>query len=312
MIKDDFLIRTDKGFYCKYGDFYLDPQLPVKNAVISHAHGDHAKPGNQHIFCTPFTREVMLLRFKKKAGDDFYVYAYHQVFELGEVKLSFISAGHILGSAMVKMEYLNTTYLFTGDFKLQKDESCEAVEFCKADVLITETTFASPETKHPNPEKEIEKLNGISSNILLGVYGLGKAQRLTKLINSICPQKTIHLHYSIFPVHQLYIKNGIDLGAFEHYDRKKFKQNLSNQVYMVPPLTFNSYGRAMGVVKMFASGWKNLQYGNDESLYISDHVDWEDILQTIREVEPQEVWTIHGDGQQLKHYFSDSLTVKIL
>ncbi len=312
MIKDDFLIKTTNGLYCKYGDFYLDPALPVNNAVISHAHGDHAKPGNQNIYCTAFTEDVMRLRFKKKAGDSFYILPYHQPFNLGAVKLSFIPAGHILGSAMVKMEYLDTVYLFTGDFKLQKDESCEPVEFCKADVLITETTFANPETKHPNPEKEIEKLNGISTNILLGVYGLGKAQRLTKLINQICPQKTIHLHYSIFPVHQLYQKRGIDLGAFQHYDRKAFKQTPLDQVYMVPPLTFNSYGRALGVVKMFASGWKNLQYGNDESLYISDHVDWDDILQTIKEVEPKEVWTIHGDGEQLKTYFSDSLTVKIL
>ncbi len=311
-MKDDFLVKNTNGLYCKYGDFYLDPQLPVANAVISHAHGDHAKPGNQNIYCTDFTAEVMKLRFKKKAGNHFQTVNYHQTFELGPVSLSFLPAGHILGSAMVKMDYLGITYLFTGDFKLQKDESCEPIEFCKADVLITETTFANPDIKHPDPEKEIDKLNGISTNILLGVYGLGKAQRLTKLINQICPQKVIHLHYSIFPVHQLYQKNGVNLGAFQHYDRKAFKQNQTNQVYMVPPLTFNSYGRALGVVSMFASGWKNLQYGNDETLYISDHVDWDDILQTIKEVEPQQVWTIHGDGNQLKTYFSDSLVVKIL
>ncbi|WP_017259437.1 hypothetical protein [Pedobacter arcticus] len=311
-MKDDFLVKTTNGLYCKYGDFYLDPQLPVSNAVISHAHGDHAKPNNQNVFCTAFTAEVMKLRFKKKAGNYFEVFDYHQTFKIGPVILSFLPAGHILGSAMVKMEYLGSTYLFTGDFKLQKDESCEPIEFCKADVLITETTFASPDTKHPDPEKEIKKLNAISTNILLGVYGLGKAQRLTKLINQVCPQKVIHLHYSIFPIHQLYQKQGIDLGEFQHYDRKAFKQNQTNQVYMVPPLTFNSYGRALGVVKMFASGWKNLQYGNDESLYISDHVDWDDILQTIKEVDPQQVWTIHGDGKQLKSYFSDSLVVKIL
>src|SRR5690606_6108073 len=122
-----------------------------------------------------------------------------------------------------------------------------------------------------------------------------------------CPQKTVHLHYSIFPVHQLYQKHGVDLGTFQHYDRKAFKQNPTNQVYMVPPLTFNSYGRALGVVRMFASGWENLQYGNDESLYISDHADWDDILQTIKKVEPKQVWTIHGDGSKLKAYFSESL-----
>ncbi|HEX7367418.1 MAG TPA: exonuclease [Pelobium sp.] len=312
MIKDDFLIKTAQGYYCKYGDFFLDPQLPVKKAVISHAHGDHAKPESQLVFCTSFTQQVMQLRYKKKAATTFDTKQYGAHFYLGDVKLSFIPAGHILGSAMVKMEYLDITYLFTGDFKLQKDNSCEAFAFCKADVLITETTFAKPENRHPNPEKEIEKLNNITTNILLGAYGLGKAQRLTKMINEICPQKTVHLHYSIFPVHQLYLNNGVDLGPFIHYDRKKFKQNPRNQVYIVPPLTFNSYHKAMGVVKLFASGWKNLQCGNDESLYISDHADWADILQTIKEVAPQQVWTIHGDGQQLKNYFKDLLTVKIL
>ena len=144
---DDFLVKTADGLYCKYGDFYLDPQVPVNNAVISHAHGDHAKPGNQHVFCTAFTQQVMKLRFKKSAGVYFNIFSYHQVFNLGPVAITFLPAGHILGSAMVKMDYLGISYLFTGDFKLQKDESCEAIEFCKADVLITETTFANPDTK---------------------------------------------------------------------------------------------------------------------------------------------------------------------
>lgn len=311
-IQSDFLVKTPSGLFCKYGDFYLDPQLPVHQSVISHAHGDHAKAGHQQVFCTAFTQEIMKLRFKKNAGGEFHVYNYHQSFQLGAVRITFIPAGHILGSAMVKMEYSGSVYLFTGDFKLQEDATCEPVEFCKADVLITETTFANPSVKHPDPETEIAKLNQISNNILLGVYGLGKAQRITQLINKISPQKKIHLHYSIFPIHQLYQKYGVNLGAYQHYDRKQMKQNPQNQVYLVPPLTFNSYGRALGVVKMFASGWKNLQYGNDESLYISDHVDWDDILETIKQVEPEEVWTIHGDGNELMRYFSDSLKVKIL
>jgi putative mRNA 3-end processing factor len=311
-MKNDFLVQTPQGLYCPYGDFYLDPLLPVKNAVISHAHGDHARPGNQNIFCTSATQKIMQLRLKKNAGKDFNTYSYHQIFKIGEVSITFLSAGHILGSAMVKMEFENTVYLFTGDYKLQADETCEPVEFCQANVLITETTFANPAVKHPNPVQEIEKLNEIESNILLGVYGLGKAQRITQLLHKICPQKNVLLHYSIYPIHQLYQNEGIDLGNYQHYDRKIMKQQTKNQVYMVPPLTFNSYSKAPNVVKIFASGWENLQKGNDQSLYISDHADWDDILKTISSVNPQEVWTIHGDGNLLKTYFSDSLKVKIL
>lgn len=311
-MKADFLTRTAQGLYCKYGDFFLDPLLPVHKSVISHAHGDHARPGNHTVYCTPATQKIMKLRLKKNAAKEFLAFHYQQEFELGEVKISFLSAGHILGSAMVKMVFENVVYLFTGDYKLQDDATCEPIAFCKADVLITETTFANPAVKHPNVEQEIEKLNAIENNILLGVYGLGKAQRITQLINKICPQKNVLLHYSIYPVHQLYQQEGVMLGNYQHYDRKTMKQNPKNQVYMVPPLTFNSYSHATDVVKIFASGWENLQRGNDETLYISDHVDWDDILQTIKIVEPQEVWTIHGDGNLLKSYFNNSLKVRIL
>ncbi len=311
-LKEDFLVKTPSGLYCKYGDFYLDPQLPVKHAVISHAHGDHAKPGNQEVYCTPFTQEIMQLRLKKNAAGNFNSYAYEQIFSINGIAISFLPAGHILGSAMVKMEYLGFSYLFTGDYKLQEDATCEAIKFCQADVLITETTFANPNTKHPNPITEIQSLNQISNNILLGVYGLGKAQRITSLINEYCPQKNIHLHYSIFPIHQLYQKNGINLGKYKHYDRKEMKQKQQNQLYLVPPLTFNSYNNAVGVTRVFASGWENLQHGNDVKLFISDHADWNDILKTIEEVKPKQVWTVHGDGDNLKSYFSNSLEVKIL
>ncbi|MBK0382950.1 exonuclease [Pedobacter sp. SD-b] len=311
-MEDDFLIKTPQGLYCKYGDFYIDAILPVNNVVISHAHGDHARPNNHHVFCTCPTKEIMVLRFKKNAGKHFHLYNYHQEFKIGEVLISFLSAGHIIGSAMIKMVYKNVTYLYTGDYKLQEDATCQPIEFCKADVLITETTFANPETKHPDPAKEIEKLNSIHQNILLGVYGLGKAQRITQLINKICPQKNVLVHYSIYPIHQLYQKQGYDLGKYQFYDRKWIKQHQTNQVYLVPPLTFNAYGKAINLVKIFASGWDNIQKGNDEKLYISDHVDWEGILQTIKIVSPKKVWTLHGDGKNLKHYFSDSLEVKIL
>lgn len=311
-ILEDFIIKSPEGLFCKYGDFYLDPQLPVKNAVVSHAHGDHARPGNLVIYCTSFTQKIMALRFKKNAGGQFILQDYKSEFTINGVKISFYPAGHILGSAMILMTYNNVKYLYTGDYKLQEDITCEPLELPEAEVLITETTFAKPEVQHPSVEEEIKKLNGIKSNILLGVYGLGKAQRITELMNRFCPEKNILVHYSIFPIHQLYHKENIDLGSYKLYDRKTLKQHKENQVYLVPPLTFNSYRNAKGVAKVFASGWSYLQKGNDLDLYISDHVDWNDILKTISIVKPLEVWTLHGDGTVLKNYFENKLIVKIL
>lgn len=312
MIKDDFLVTTTEGIYCRYGDFYLDPQKPVKHAVISHAHGDHARGGNTFVYCTLFTQKIMQLRFKKLGAKAFNIYDYKTKFTINGVELTFFPAGHILGSAMINMFYDGVNYLYTGDYKLQDDTTCEKAEFPQADVLVTESTFANPETRHPDPVAEIQKLNQIESNILLGVYGLGKAQRVTALLNEHCPGKNILLHYSIYPIHRLYTESGISLGNYELYNRKSLKQNLKNQIYMVPPLTFNSYRGAKGVAKVFASGWKYLQRGNDLSLYISDHADWHDILTTVNTVKPKEVWTLHGDGSLLKAYYRESLKVKIL
>ena len=311
-IKADFIVKKPQGLYCPYGDFYLDPQLPVHMAVISHAHNDHAKPGNQQVFCTSSTAQIMQLRYKKSAAHTFETRNYLQKFTIKEVNLSFYPAGHILGSAMVLMEYQNVRYLFTGDYKLQPDATCKPIQFTTADVLITETTFANPAVIHPDPLKEIEKLNHIPSNIMLGVYALGKAQRINNLISNHCPDKKVLVHHSILPIHLLYQKLNVNVGVFAPYNRKLMKQTLTNFIYLVPPVTFNSYQKADNAVRIFASGWKNLQVSNANSLYISDHVDWDDILLTIGKVEPKLIWTVHGDGSHLKKYFKDLKEVAII
>lgn len=312
MILNDFLIIDKTGLFCRYGDFYLDPKENVQNAIISHAHGDHAISGNKNVFCTQATSHFMLHRYKKFAAGSFYVKPYYDSFNLNDVKVSFIPAGHILGSAMVLMEYLGVKYLYTGDYKLQPDKTCEPIEFVEADVLITETTFADPDTQHPKAETEILKLNSTNTNIMLGAYSLGKCQRLVSLINDHCLEKRILLHHSMMPFVKIYEQMGVKLGEYEIYDRKVMKHNLTNMVYMVPPMVFKSYFKAINVVRVFATGWKHLQNSHEIQLYISDHADWNDILYTIKQVKPKEVWTNHGNGSQLKCYFEKSLVVKLL
>jgi putative mRNA 3-end processing factor len=311
MIIDNFIYLDDTGLYCPYGKFYLDPKQPVDFALISHAHADHAVAGNKHIYCTAPTAAFMQLRYGKSSGQQFNITYWHQPFELNGVRVTFIPAGHMLGSAQILMEYRGTRYLYTGDYKLQPDPTCEPLEWVKADVLITESTFADPAVQHPDPVAEISKLNNIDSNIMLGAYALGKAQRLTAMINMYAPEKKVLIHHRIFPLHQLYQNNGIQLGGFQLYGRKLMKTQ-GGYVYIVPPLAFNSYFRAVGVKRLFASGWSNLQVNKQDTLFISDHVDWNDILITINQVQPQQVWTLHGDGRHLKTHFQDQLTVKLL
>ncbi|WP_367865900.1 exonuclease [Pedobacter sp. WC2423] len=312
MILADFLVPTKIGLYCAYGNFYLDPKEMVKDAVISHAHGDHAISGNFNVYCTKATSLFMIQRYKKFAAGEFHLYDFHAGFVLNGVKISFIPAGHILGSALVMMEYNGVKYLYTGDYKLQPDTTCEPIEFAEADVLITETTFANPDTKHPDVELEIKKLNATTSNIMLGAYALGKSQRLIKLISDLCPQRRILVHHSILPFVKIYEQMGIDMGKYEVYDRKVMKNTKTDMIYLVPPLVYRSYIKAVNVIRVFATGWKHLQHNNELQLFISDHVDWDDIIYTIEKVKPKEIWTTHGSGIQLKSYYSNIITVKLL
>ncbi|MBS7563617.1 exonuclease [Mucilaginibacter sp. Bleaf8] len=311
MILDDFLVFDTNGLYCRYGDFYLDPQQTVKQAVISHAHADHAIAGNLDVYCTPATADFMKLRYGKNAGRNFTLLQWQQTVAIGPVTISFIPAGHMLGSAQVMMEYQGVRYLYTGDYKLQPDLTCEPIAWLKADVLITESTFANPDTAHPDPVAEIRKLNDIKINILLGAYGLGKAQRLIKLINQHAPQKKILVHHRIAPINTIYEKYDYQLGPYQHYGRKLMK-NQEEYVYLVPPFTFDSYLRATGVKRLFASGWKNLQVNDQDTLFISDHADWNDVLQAVEQVSPKQIWTLHGDGSHLKKHFYDRIFVKVL
>jgi len=311
MIIDDFVYFDTNGLYCKYGDFYIDPVQPVATAVISHAHADHAVSGNNTVYATAATLAFMQLRYGKNAGRISNAVGYNEPVQIRDVKVTFIPAGHMLGSAQLLMEYKGIKYLYTGDYKLQPDCTCEPMEWVKTDVLITESTFANPALRHPDPIGEIKKLNDIKINILLGAYGLGKSQRLIRLIGEHAPQKKILVHYKITPINALYEKFGFPVGNCQIYSRKLMK-NQEEFVYIVPPFTFDSYIRATGVKRLFASGWENLQANKQDTLYVSDHADWNDILTTISRTQPKQVWTLHGNGLHLKKHFGNDIFVKLL
>ncbi|RZK50279.1 MAG: exonuclease [Pedobacter sp.] len=311
MILSDFIVEDSRGLYCRYGDFFLDPKVAVKHAVISHAHGDHAIPGNSQVYCTAATAKFMQHRFKKRAAEQFHIIDYTDSFILNGVKISFFSAGHILGSALIVMEYQDVRYLYTGDFKTQADPSCDELDLQRADVLICESTFADPQYVHPEPMQEIQKLNEISSNIMLGAYALGKAQRLISLINQYCPQKQILLHYNILPFAAIYESFGFKLGNYKLYDRKAMKNSNAEFIYIVPPMVYHSYIKAIDVVRIFASGWKHLQ-NSQMQLLISDHADWAGLLYSIEQVQPREIWTTHGSGKLLQAFLESKIKVKML
>jgi len=283
---------------------------PVRVDVVSHAHGDHASNGHGKIYGTAATLAFMQHRYTKQPIATFARKAFNESFTLGEVLLTFVAAGHILGSAQILMQYKGVRYLYTGDYKMDIDPTCEPLEVVKADVLITESTFAHPDTQHPDAVGEILKLKDRPSNILLGCYALGKAQRITALLNEYCPERRVLVHHNIMPFHRIYDKLGTHPLKYEPYNRQVMKQGDPDKVYLVPPMTFNNYSRATKVLRAFASGWKRLQQHNDIELYISDHVDWQDIVDYVKKVDPTQIWTIHGDGRHLSTHYDGKMEVR--
>lgn len=311
MILDDFIVKTPIGYYCKYADFYIDPSSAVENSIVSHAHADHASPGSINVHCTNPTKLFMELRYKLKAARNFNIFDFHQSFNIDKVKITFLPAGHILGSAQILMEYNSVKYLYSGDIKFQSDPTVEPTNTLNADVLITETTFANPGFIHPNAEDEIKTLLSKSGPIVIGSYVLGKAQRINAIINQILPDKKVYIHFDIYPYHKIYER----LGEFNlNYEliQKKDIRGGKEGIYIVPPLTYQSYKMQYPYTFAFASGWDHLQNGQT-LLKISDHMDWNELMHYINLVKPKEIWAIHGNPDKLIEHFSTSnVKVKIL
>lgn len=312
MIVPDLLIYTPKGLYCAVGDFFIDPKKPVHATVISHAHADHAIAGHDEVHCTSPTAAIMKERYANRSGKKFFIHPSDHSFIINGVKIKFIPAGHMLGSVQVLLEYESIRYLYTGDFKLQPDETCQAFQFTEADVLITECTFAEKDFSHPDPESEMEKINSLSKPLVIGAYALGKAQRLTQLISRSCPQKEIFIHRKIYPFHKIYEQHNIKLGNWKPYSSRLFTQ-LKQSIYIVPPAFLSSFYYNHNHCTAFASGWNHLQNKCDMKLLISDHADWNDLLLLIKKTKPKKIMTLHGNGNTLKKHFTDSaIEVQIL
>lgn len=302
MKKSTDIIYSDEGLYFTPGNLFLDPVKPVVTAIISHAHADHVAIGTRDIYCTPYTASLIRRRHRNYPGI-IYQKNFSEPFDVNGVTVTLIPAGHILGSAQILLEKNNIRYLYTGDFKLCEDETCESFEFAEADVLITESTFALPETKHPDAIDEIKKLNNFNDvNFVIGCYALGKAQRITKMINTHCPAKSVMVHKYMLAYHYFYEEAKRSLGKWEPYDKRKFKKE-KNLVYLLPPAAYRSMYPNTSYIKAFASGWDHLQE-TDFRLFISDHADWNDLLILVEKVKPKEIFTLHGDGTHLANYFT--------
>jgi putative mRNA 3-end processing factor len=300
----DLVIARPEGLYCPPGDFYIDPWRAVERAVITHAHGDHARWGHQHYLAAAAGEGI--LRSRLGADINLDTLDYGQSVTHHGVKLSFHPAGHVLGSAQVRLEYGGEVWVASGDYKVEADGTCAPFEAVRCNTFITESTFGLPIYKW-RPQAEIfadinqwwqaNAANNRSS--VLFCYAFGKAQRiLSGLDADIGP---ILVHGAVEPLNKVYREAGVNLPLTQYVgdivDASLFKQAI---VLAPPSAAGSSWMKRFGdYADGFASGWMQLRgtrrrRGVDRGFIMSDHADWPGLQSAIRATGAERVFVTHG------------------
>jgi putative mRNA 3-end processing factor len=300
-----------EGIYVRPADAWVDPAQPKARALVTHGHVDHARGGHGEVWATPETLAIMECRYGPQAGGR--PAAYGEVLRLGEVDVSFVPAGHVLGSAQIVLEHKGERVVVSGDYKRRPDPTCAPFEPVPCDIFITEATFGLPVFRHPDTASEVDRLLArLHENpercVLVGAYALGKAQRLIAELRERGYREPVYIHGALQRLCDLYAEHGVELGELRPATGAK-KQELRGQIVVAPPGCLNDRWsrRLPDPITAMASGWMRVrqrarQRNVELPLIVSDHADWDELTQTIEELKPREVWITHGREDALMHW----------
>jgi putative mRNA 3-end processing factor len=295
---------TERGLYCAGGGFHVDPWKPVELAVITHAHSDHATWGSSHYLCSTVCAPILRERLGPEASI--------QALPFGEgisregVHISLHPAGHILGSAQVRIEYRGEVWVVSGDYNTTPDPACEQFEPVHCHTFISECTFGLPIYRWPDASAVFEEIHSWwrecqergRTAVLFG-YALGKTQRLLAGIDpGIGP---IFAHGAVLRYLPIYRDAGIRLPEIRHAESREVRLSRPRPLVLAPPSAIGSpWLRKLGEVSTaFASGWMQLRgarrrRGLDRGFVLSDHADWDGLVEAIRATGAETVWLTHG------------------
>jgi putative mRNA 3-end processing factor len=320
----ELLQFTDKGIYCPQANVFLDPWKPVDKAIISHGHSDHAYWGHKNYLCTHAAMPV--IRHRLSLADNIQSLAYGETIFINGVKFSFHPAGHIPGSAQIRVELDDQVWVFSGDYKLQPDGLSEPFEPVKCDVFITESTFGLPIYKWKSQREVFEEINNWwrkntdegKASVITG-YTLGKSQRI--LANVDLTIGKVFTHGAVDSINKVMRDQGIILPEAPRVTNEIPKEDLKGALIICPPSAVGSpwVRRFIPYSLGVASGWMKLRgtrrrRGADRGFVLSDHADWDDLNVAIRETGASRVFTTHGYAeifaQWLKEKGLDAKEVK--
>ena len=315
----ELLELTPEGLYCRAGDFHVDPWRPVPRAVVTHGHADHARPGMGVVHAAD--AGLGLLRWRLGEAQALEGHRYGEAFALGDARVSLHPAGHVLGSAQVRIEVDGETWVVSGDYKRDDDPTCAAFEVVPCDVFITEATFGLPVYRwRPTPEVAMEirawwdACAARGEAALLLCYALGKAQRilceLARLPGGM--EREVLLHGAMVPGVEVYRAAGVALPPTRPLSEEARGKDLAGALVLAPPSAVGSpwMRRFKSVSVAFASGWMQLRgnrrrRGVDRGFVVSDHADWDSLLRTCRETGARRVLATHGNTDALVRVLRD-------
>ncbi len=317
MPAQDLITARPEGLYCAAGDFYIDPWRPVERAVITHGHSDHARSGNRHYLA--HTHSAGTLRQRLGAGINLMTLGYGEVIEHHGVRLSLHPAGHVLGSAQVRLEHGGQVWVASGDYKTQACGTCTPFEPVRCHTFITESTFGLPIYRWPTQAELMAQINawwqrnadaGRASVLLC--YAFGKAQRILSGVDaSIGP---IVVHGAVEPLNAVYREAGVALPpTFRVTDPGLDKAACKRALVLAPPSAQGTpWMKRFGAdaSDAFASGWMQLRgtrrrRGVDRGFVMSDHADWPGLMAAIGGTGAQSVRVTHGSVPTLVRWLTE-------
>lgn len=299
--------QADPDLRLVAADIHLDPSSPKRLAIVSHAHGDHIER-HDHFVATPAT--VAIVRSRLGAALRATALPFRTPLELEGHEIELVPAGHVLGSAMVMMRREGISLLYTGDFRLRPSWTTETAEVPEADAVIMESTYGSPDWRFPSREELGARLLALVSDILgsgnvpvLLAYSLGKAQEVCSWLSRHGVRVVVHP--AVAKINEIYLKHGVDVGPHEVWTRQQrmfatATTDLRGAALVVPPHLDAEIARIPRRETVSLTGWSlrgGWKRSGDHSLPLSDHADFDELVELVERARPRVVYVTHGSAR---------------
>jgi len=307
-----------EGLYCEKGDFFIDPWRPVGNALVTHAHSDHARSGSDHYIATAVSEGIL----RKRLGNDIDLQGvqYGEKLKLGDTWVSFHSAGHVLGSAQIRVEHKDEVWVVSGDYKRCADPSCAPFEVVPCNTFITEATFGLPIYRWDPGTETARRIydwwQGDQERAsILFCYAFGKAQRILAELTQFT-DRPVYVHGAIQALTEIYREQGVQMLPTLSTSEMPRNHKYTGELVLAPPSGHRSswMKRFKHPQTAFASGWMAVRgarrrRGYERGFVLSDHADWPSLIQTVKDTGAETVYVTHGQSDVVARYLNETMDV---